>query len=48
MISAQRVDVRLEDEMPYELDGGDRPPTKRLKIEAEPAAITICVPEVAP
>jgi diacylglycerol kinase (ATP) len=45
-ITARRVDVRLEDEMSYELDGGDRPPTKRLKIEAEPGAITICVPEV--
>ena len=47
MISAQRVDIRLEDEMAYELDGGDRPPTKRLRIETEPGAITICVPEVA-
>jgi diacylglycerol kinase (ATP) len=47
MITANRVDIRLEDEMAYELDGGDRPPTKRLTIEAEPGAITICVPEVA-
>ena len=46
-ISAHRVDIRLEDEMAYELDGGDRPPTTRLKIEVEPGAITICVPEVA-
>ena len=45
-ITAQRVDIRLEDEMPYELDGGERPPTKRLRIEVEPGAITICVPEV--
>jgi diacylglycerol kinase (ATP) len=47
-ISAHTVDIKLEDEMAYELDGGERPPTKRLKIEIEPGAITICVPEVTP
>jgi YegS/Rv2252/BmrU family lipid kinase len=47
-ISAHTVDIKLEDEMAYELDGGERPPTKRLKIEVEPGAITICVPEVTP
>lgn len=46
MITAERVDIRLEDEMAYELDGGERSPTKRLRIEVEPGAITICVPEV--
>ena len=46
-ITAQRVDIRLEDEMAYELDGGERPATKRLTIEVEPAAISVCVPEVA-
>jgi len=45
-ITAHTVDIRLEDEMAYELDGGERPPTKRLKIQVEPGAITICVPEV--
>ena len=45
-ITAHTVDIRLEDEMAYELDGGERPPTKRLKIEVEPGAVTICVPEV--
>jgi diacylglycerol kinase family enzyme len=44
-ITAQRVDVRLKDPMVYELDGGDRKATKRLKIEVEPAAITVCVPQ---
>ena len=42
-ITARTVDIRLEDEMAYELDGGERPPTKRLKIEVEPGAVTICV-----
>jgi diacylglycerol kinase (ATP) len=45
-ITAQRIDVRLKDPMVYELDGGDRKPTKRLKIEVEPDAITVCVPQV--
>jgi YegS/Rv2252/BmrU family lipid kinase len=45
-ITAHTVDIKLEDEMAYELDGGERPPTKRLKIQVEPGAITICVPEV--
>ena len=45
MTSGGRIDVRLDKKSPYELDGGDRKPSKRLRFEAEPAAITICVPE---
>jgi diacylglycerol kinase (ATP) len=46
---ARKLTVRFDRPMPYEVDGGDRPPTKRLKIRVEPAAITICVPvEVSP
>ena len=30
--------------LPYELDGGDRPATRRLKIRTEPLAITVRVP----
>jgi diacylglycerol kinase (ATP) len=43
--TAERIDVRLDKKAPYELDGGDRPKTKRLRIRAKPAAITVCVPE---
>ena len=43
--SAKRIDVTMAKSTPYELDGGDRPTTKRLKIRVEPAAIAICVPE---
>jgi diacylglycerol kinase (ATP) len=43
--SARRIEVRLDAKAPYELDGGDRKPRKRLRFEAEPAAITICVPD---
>jgi diacylglycerol kinase (ATP) len=42
--TARKIDVRLDHKLPYELDGGDRKATKRLKIRLEPAAITVCVP----
>jgi diacylglycerol kinase family enzyme len=38
------IDVRFETKTVYELDGGDRPKAKRLKIRVEPAALTVCVP----
>jgi diacylglycerol kinase (ATP) len=38
-------DVRLEDERPYELDGGDRKKTKRIRVGIDPGSVTICVPE---
>jgi diacylglycerol kinase family enzyme len=40
---ARAVDVRLDHPLPYQLDGGDRPPTKRLRISVEPGAVNICV-----
>jgi diacylglycerol kinase (ATP) len=47
-VSAKRVRIKLDREMPYELDGGDRPPTARLKVDVEPGALPVCVPEGAP
>jgi len=29
---------------PYELDGGDRPPVKKVRVEVCPRSITVCVP----
>ena len=40
----QEFDVKLRRAVPYELDGGDRPPTKRLRISVHPNAVTVCVP----
>jgi diacylglycerol kinase (ATP) len=40
----RKLDVRFDKKTVYELDGGDRVPTKRLKARVEPAAIRICVP----
>ena len=44
MTNGHRVDVKLNKKTPYELDGGDRPATRRLKIRIEPLAITVRVP----
>ncbi len=44
-ITATDIDVQLKTPMVYELDGGDRKATKRLRIEVKPAAITVCVPQ---
>ena len=46
MTSGQRIDVKLEKKTVYELDGGDRPRARRLKIRIEPLAITVRVPHV--
>jgi diacylglycerol kinase (ATP) len=46
MSKAHTIDVRLGKKLPYELDGGARPKTDRLKIKIEPAAIAIAVPQV--
>jgi len=42
----RKITVRLDDKTPYELDGGDRPPTCRLKVSIEPGAISVRVPAV--
>lgn len=41
---AKQIDVRYAEKVLYELDGGARDEVKRLKIEVEPGAITVCVP----
>lgn len=43
LTSGRTVEIRLDRHVPYELDGGNRPPTKRLKIKVVPAAVTVCV-----
>ncbi len=44
---AGKIKIKLDRKMPYELDGGDEKPVRKLKIKVEPAAVTICVPEEA-
>jgi diacylglycerol kinase (ATP) len=45
---ARTIRVRLDHKIPYELDGGDKKPKKRLDIDVQPGAVTVCVPEPAP
>jgi diacylglycerol kinase (ATP) len=42
--SGRAFDIRLRHPVPYELDGGEREPVKRLKVAVVPEAITVCVP----
>jgi diacylglycerol kinase family enzyme len=46
--SGGSFELRMKAAMPYELDGGDRKATKKLKVKVKPAAITVCVPEEVP
>lgn len=41
--SGGTFDIRLETKRPYELDGGDRKPTKRFRVSVEPAAVAVAV-----
>jgi diacylglycerol kinase (ATP) len=43
--SGKSFDIRLDRKVAYELDGGDRPPTKRIRVSIEPASVSFCVPE---
>jgi diacylglycerol kinase (ATP) len=41
---AKKITVRMQSKAPYEIDGGDRKPTKKLKFRIDPGALTVCVP----
>jgi len=41
-----KIDIRLDRKLPYELDGGDRKPTKHLRVAVEPRALVVCLPNV--
>jgi diacylglycerol kinase (ATP) len=47
MTHGRKVSVRLDRSLPYELDGGARTKTRKLKVRVEPAAVRVCVPEHA-
>lgn len=44
MTRGRKIDVEFNRPVLYELDGGARKATKRLKIRVQPAAVSICVP----
>ncbi len=43
---AHSINVELSRKVLYELDGGERTKTKRFKVIVEPAAVSVCVPEL--
>jgi diacylglycerol kinase (ATP) len=43
--TGREFEIRLDAKTPFELDGGDRPATKKIDVSVVPAAITVCVPE---
>jgi diacylglycerol kinase family enzyme len=45
MTVGRAFDIRLDRKMPYELDGGERKATRRLRVTVDPGALTLCVPE---
>ena len=42
--TAKKIKVKLNRKVLYEVDGGDRTAVKSFKVQVEPRAITICVP----
>jgi diacylglycerol kinase (ATP) len=38
------IDIRFAKKVVYELDGGDREKTARLRVKVQPRAVTVCVP----
>ena len=44
-IRAHKARIRLDRKVRYELDGGDRAKTRSLRVDVEPGALRVCVPE---
>jgi diacylglycerol kinase (ATP) len=40
----RKISVKLDRDLPFQLDGGARPSTKKLRVRIAPQAVTICVP----
>ncbi len=44
----RKIDVRFSRPVPYELDGGDRKKTRRLRVSVKSEAVMVCVPPPDP
>lgn len=44
MTRGRSIRVRFDRKIPYELDGGIRPPARDLRMDVHPRSVTICVP----
>jgi diacylglycerol kinase family enzyme len=40
----KKIRITLKRKLAYEIDGGDRPPTRKLKIDVQPGSVQVCVP----
>lgn len=40
----RKFTIRLDQKMPFELDGGARPARGKLRIRVHPGSVTVCVP----
>jgi len=45
MTAGRAIDVRFDEKVPYEVDGGDRKEKKHLELSVVPGGLTVCVPE---
>jgi diacylglycerol kinase (ATP) len=45
LTSGKKISIRLAASLPYELDGGDRAATDRIRVRVQPLAATFCVPD---
>jgi diacylglycerol kinase family enzyme len=43
-VHGRSFDIRFRKPLAYELDGGTRPPTDRIRIKVRPASVIVCVP----
>jgi diacylglycerol kinase (ATP) len=45
MTHGRKFSVRLDRSLPFELDGGARTKTRKLRVRVQPAAVCVCVPQ---
>jgi diacylglycerol kinase (ATP) len=45
MTHGRKFSVRLDRSLPFELDGGARTKTRKLRVRVKPGAVCVCVPE---
>ena len=43
--TARKIRMKLDRPVRYELDGGERDTVRRIRVDVEPSAVTVCVPD---
>jgi diacylglycerol kinase (ATP) len=44
VIQGKKFTIRFDQKVRFELDGGARPPSRKLKVKVHPGSVTVCVP----